>query len=246
MAKKDFIVVFKEIIKEQKRKGDKIMAMAMNMTAKQVKEELIDEMKKVFDNPTPWTLNSLYVIPAKPDKLIVAIKIKDFAGKGTPASEYLSAQIEGGTRAQKKSEKQLTRNVVGFNSNNYIMPGKGLKLNKYGNVTSGKMTQILSAISAFTETGFNANKTKDSIKKNPNQDKYFVITKAMGSHLMPGVYYRVGKGGKKLRPILIFTDAPPHYNKRFEYFELASKYYQSKIQANTDKATAIVYGKGTP
>ena len=242
---KNFASEIKKIFDEEKRKGKKIIAMAMNMTAKQVKEELIEEMKKVFDNPTPFTLNSIYIVPAKPDKLIIKIGIKDFAGKGTSAAEYLSAQIEGGTRAQKRSEKQLNRQVVGFGTSNYIMPGKGLKLNKYGNVTQGKMTQILSAISAFTETGYNANKTKDSIKKNPNQDKYFVITKGSNSHLKPGVYYRRGKGGKKIVPVLIFTDSP-RYSKRFHYFELAVKFYQEKIQANTGRATAIVYGKGTP
>lgn len=240
MAKIDLTRDIKKVFAEQKRKANKVMAMAMNMTAKQVKEELIEEMKKIFDNPTPFTLNSLFVIPAKPDKLIVAIKIKDFAGKGTPASKYLSAQIEGGTRTAQGKEKKL-RNIGKLNPNKYAMPGKGVKLNKYGNIPGSKITQILSSLKAFEEVGYQMNRTKDSIKRNPNQNKYFVIHDGSKSHLKPGVYYRSGKNGKNIKPILMFTKAP-HYNKKFKFYELSVKHYKAKLQSNVNKASSIVFG----
>ena len=228
----------------------------MNMTAKQVKEELIEDMKRIFDNPTAFTLNSLFIIPATKDKLMVAIKIKDFAGKGTPASKYLSAQIEGGTRAPKSTEKKL-RNIGKLNPGGYVMPGKGLKLNQYGNVAGSKYTQILSAVRAFEEAGYTMNRVGSTRKRGrpkkgekaaplTTNERYFVIHNGSKSSLKPGVYYRSGsRTSGKIKPILIFTKAP-HYSKKFEFFELAVKHYKEKIQENTNKATAIIYGKGTP
>jgi len=38
-------------------------SLAVNRTAKLVKQAEIDKMRAVFDRPTPYTLNSLYVKP---------------------------------------------------------------------------------------------------------------------------------------------------------------------------------------
>lgn len=182
-------------------------AVALNQTATEVKKELVAEMKKVFDNPTPQTLNSLFIKNATKHNLSATVKIKDFFGKGTPASIYLSAQIEGGGRAQKKSERRLAE--LGLPA--YFVPGQGMKLNKYGNIPASQLVKILSGLKAFNDAGYDANRTSNSKKKNKTLAEYFVITKR--GRLLPGVYQRLKN---TIKPLLIFI-YKPNYNKRFDF-----------------------------
>jgi hypothetical protein len=83
------------------------LSFAINRTARQVEAKLKQEMARVFDRPTPFTLSSIYVIPSTKYNLTAVVGIKDSAAKGTPASKYLLAEIEGGPRHAKRSEKAL-------------------------------------------------------------------------------------------------------------------------------------------
>lgn len=231
----------KAIFEEESKRGKTIMARAMNKTIKEVKEDLKDEMKKVFKEPTPFVLNSFWLKFASEEKLIVSIEIKDKWGSG--AVEVISPHIEGGSRPAKSSEKRL-RESGSLSSNRYYVPGSGVKLNKYGNIPGPKIVQILSAASAFVDAGYDANRTKNSIKRNPNQNKYFVIKDGTKSHLKPGIYYRSGTGGKNIKPILIFVNSP-NYKKRFMFFQLSEKFYRAKLVNNISNAYNSVT-KGTP
>lgn len=224
-----------EIIKEEKKKARNIMAIAMNMTIKEVKQEIVNEMNKIFDNPTPYTLNSVYIVPAKDDKLFVRIGLKDWTAKGTPAAKYLSAQIEGGARAAKSSERKL-RDAGILKSDQFIVPGKGIRLNKYGNIPGSKIVQILSAVSAFDETGYLMNISKASKKRNPSRSKYFVVKEGNKSKLHPGIYERLSNS---VKPVLMFVRMPK-YSKRFAFFELSEKYYNQKLKSNINKVRALI------
>jgi hypothetical protein len=52
-------------------------ARALTLTAKSAEQAVVGEMRKVFDRPTPWTLKSTYVQPAKKNSLVAMVKIKD-------------------------------------------------------------------------------------------------------------------------------------------------------------------------
>jgi hypothetical protein len=78
--------------------------------------------------------------------------------KGTPASKFLAPEIYGGQRGQKRSERALTRYAPpdvkrAMGNRGYWVPGPGLTLNAYGNVSGSTMVQILSDLKAFGEVG---------------------------------------------------------------------------------------------
>src|ERR1035441_633525 len=68
-------------------------AKALTRTAQLIKAAEVDEMRRVFDRPTPWTLNSVFITPATKDNLIARVWLKQDAAKGTPAAKYLLSEI---------------------------------------------------------------------------------------------------------------------------------------------------------
>lgn len=221
------------------------IAKAINDTANEVKTELTNEMKKVFDRPTSYTLNSLFIKPATKRDLTATIGLKEWGGKGTPASKYLAPQIFGGNRGFKRSEKALQRSGL-LPSGMYWVPGKGAKLDAYGNISGSQMTQILSVLQASFDTA--QNMTARSRVKNRKPRDFFVVKQRHGG-LVPGVWERLpetgsaiagykgpnalqkglrkGKSysviqGRRVRPVLIFVKSP-NYKPRFLFFETAQK-----------------------
>jgi hypothetical protein len=204
--------------------------LAINKTAEQVKDNLKSEMKRVFDRPTSFTINSLYIKRATKSKLIAEIKLKDEPGKGTAAAEYLQPQIISGKRKRKRSEMWLSDKGI-LSNTGHIVPGKGMKLNKSGNITSGKMTQILSAVGAHPDKY--SNTSKHSRKKNTRVTKIFAISEGSNSHLKPGIYERYGKG--KLRSLLYFVKGVT-YKRILYYHEIADITIKANINENMLKA----------
>jgi hypothetical protein len=201
----------------------KVILNAINDTARiDVKKDVVEEMKKVFDRPTPYTLGSVYTKLNAGD-MSVEIGLKDWGGKGTPASEYLKPQVFGGGRPMKRSEKHL---------GSYYVPGAGARLNQYGNLSGAQITQILSALKAFPETGYMANITPGSRKRNKKLRNFFMV-KNPGGNLHPGVYEKMANGSIKC--ILIFTRSPS-YQVRLRWFETIKKSFNENIQKRFDQA----------
>ncbi len=205
-----------------------------NIAAKKVRTE----MSKVFDRPTPYTLNSVYVLPAKvvSTEAFAYIAIKDWPDKGIAAHKYLSPQIYGGGRNLKRSEDALIRKgylPVGMLA---TVPGKGMKLNAYGNISGATMVSILSGLKAFNEAGYIANRTaKSAAKKKPRQ---FVVMDPPGKGVL-GVYERYGTGKRKIKPLLAFVKQPQYKQRlRFhtiildEYNEKFARLFLEKLQYN--------------
>ncbi len=173
-----------------------ILAKTLTKTALAVKKELIAEMGRTFDRPTPFTLKSLFVESATKTNLVSKIGVKFDAVK------YLAPQIFGGTRSMKRSEKWLEH---------YWTPGKAAILNKYGNIIAGRITQILSVTQKHPD--YYSRTTARSRKRNKKLPKYFIAQR--GSHLHPGVWQREGR---RVKPILIFGKTPT-YRPIFKFYE---------------------------
>lgn len=194
----------------------KVLLNAINDTARvDVKKDIIDEMKNVFDRPTPYTLNSVYTKLNTSD-MSVEIGLKEWGGKGRSAAEYLKPQIFGGSRPMKRSESYLQ---------SYYVPGSGVRLNAYGNIPGSTITQILSALKAFPEVGYMANVTARSKGKNKRIRNFFII-KERGKGLKPGVYEGTSNG---VKPILIFIGSPS-YQVRLRWAELIQNSFYKNIQ----------------
>lgn len=184
-------------------------AVALTRTAQDVKKAEEKEMRDVFDRPSPWTMNSLYVRPATKQTLEAEIWIKDFAAKATAPASYLLPQIKGGGRRLKRFERALQANgalPAGFRA----VPGDAAKLDANGNMDRGQIVQILSYFKAFPEAGYKANMSDKRRERMARGSKtqlgYSYFVGRPGDRLPLGVWQRVRLAmGTAVRPVLIFV-----------------------------------------
>lgn len=220
-------------------------ALALTRTAQDVRKAIKDEFPRVFDRPTPWTMNSLFLKPATKKRQEARVWLKDYASKGIPATKYLGPQIFGGARNFKRFEKALQR--VGILPPGMIaVPGDAAKLDAYGNMSRGQIIQLLSYFSAHSEVGYLANmseKRRAALHKRNEGMEYFVLRTKWGK-LPPGIYQRTktqvaGKRGPRMqsgvKPVLIFVK-PADYKKRLPFFEVAERTVLMKLDRNFEMA----------
>lgn len=188
------------------------VADALNHLGNRIRKDERMEIATVFDRPTPFTLNALEMLKATKTDLSTTVRLKVSPRLGE--RHFLVPQIKGGGRDLKRSERWL-RGVGILPPGKFIAPGSGLALNQYGNITGPKMVQILSALKAFPETGYQMNITARSRKRNTKPRDFFVKRRA-------GVPYGVfEKRGKRVLPVLLFISRPS-YRKRYDFHGVAA------------------------
>lgn len=166
-----------------------VIADSLNRMANKVRSEIKDEMARVFDRPTRYTLNSMYVKPAKKgmDRIFSETGFIDYSSKGTPAAKYIKPEVEGGKRNLKGFELRLK--AVGILPGGYYTaPGNGAKLNQYGNISPGTIQQILSYFSAQRDHNQN---TKRGTGRRQQRNRFVVLNEENGK---AGGIWKTGAG----------------------------------------------------
>lgn len=202
---------------------------ALNKTAAKARGAIQTEMPRVFDRPTPWVVNSLRIKYASKTKLAAELAYKD---RNTVESSrsMIEPHVFAGKRHHKAMEARLFAAGLmpaGYNA----VPGAAARLDGYGNMSKGQITQLLNVLGTYTEAGYNkanaATKTrlaKGNAKKNIYGFAYWVnpVTgQRRAKHIPPGVYQRVTTGfGTSLKPVLIFVKQA-QYKKRLPFHEIA-------------------------
>lgn len=187
-------------------------AVALTRTAQAVKVDEQHEMVDVFDRPTPYTLNALYLKPATKADLTAVVWLKDDrAGSGGTPDRYLLPEIRGGFRRNKAFEIALQR-VGALPPGWVVVPGAACKLDAYGNISRGLIVQILSYLRTFDVAGYSANITPERKAKLARGTKrqagfvYFVGRPGDG-RLPLGIWQRFIFGhGSAIKPVFIFVD----------------------------------------
>ena len=214
------------------------LAKAITTTGKAIKEEEYKTMRRVFDRPTPYTMNSLFLKSATKARLEAKVWLKYDTFKGTPAEKYLFPQIAGGGRRHKRFENALIAAGVmpgGF----FAVPARGADLDGYGNMRRGQIVQILAYFRAFPEAGYKANmdaKGRRRLAKTTQRKlgiRYFALGKRRGK-LGPGVYM-VFTGSRQVRKVITFARSVG-YSKRFPYYEVADRVIGTQFKQNIDDA----------
>lgn len=204
---------------------------ALTKTAQAVRSDLVEEMRRVFDRPTPWTLNSLFLRGATKSNPVATVWFKDFAPKGTAAGKYLSPQIEGGQRRQKRFEKALSRLVPGLGTTLYAVPGKKCDVDAYGNISRGQITKILSSLRVSNDPTQNARADRKS-RGTRRGERYFVGRPAGGNGPL-GVWLR--RPDAVIYPIIIFVGRA-HYRPRFDFYGVARRTVARTFPGEMSKA----------
>lgn len=126
------------------RRLDAALATALTRTALEVRRAQEREMRDVFDRPTKFTLNSLYLKPAQANNLQAEVGIKDDLSQRSPL-KWLRWQVRGGQRTPKAFEKLLI-SAGAMPAGMVAVPGRFAKLDAFGNHSPGQLRQILSQL----------------------------------------------------------------------------------------------------
>ena len=216
---------------------------ACNDLAFLVRDAEMQTMRDVFDRPKEQTIRNIRVFKGNKTRPGATVAFQQIY----EGDEYMVAQVEGGQRPMKRSEKAF---------GHYYVPGIGARLDQYGNMVPGQITQILSSLQLMKENGYSANR-RTKVAKSGVQ--YFMLQQKTHG-LVPGIYTRVDKGmgqmvvaqalankprgttraaikekySKALQrgviPVIIFISKPPAYKKRFPFFEVANRVIEVNYQ----------------
>jgi hypothetical protein len=203
-------------------------ALALTRTAQEVRKAEVEEMKRAFDRPTPFTLRSLYLKPATKADLTARIWFKDI----NRPEHYLVAQITGGERPLKRFEQHLQRAGV-LPKDQFVVPGAGARLNKYGNMSAGQITQILSATGAHPDIHAHSLDERNRSRRRGRKLRAYFVGRP-GGRLPLGIWE---KRGNRVLPVLIFV-RKPHYSKRFRFYEIGRSVAQREFPKQFERALA--------
>lgn len=216
----------------QERQVPYALARAMTAVAKDAQLELKRIMPLVFDRPTPFTIQGVRIIPArKVDRSIVAfVYLRDEASKGTPPAKYLRAEVEGGPRRDKRSERALKWKGL-MPAGSQAVPSRFAPLDAYGNLRGSYITYLLSRLRALPETGYSANETTTSkarrIRRLGVTSEFFIGRPEQRGRT--GVWERIETAwGSAIRPILYFV-RPASYQPRLPLGEKVAAVVQQQL-----------------
>lgn len=190
---------------------------ALNSCAYGTMQQEQREIEDSFDRPTPFVKKGIIYTKASPGNLTSSIRIAGEMDR-IDVARVLTPHIAGGPREIKKSERRLRR--FGFMLNDqYITPGPGARLDRYGNISGPDMHRILSAVSAYQEKGYRG-------KKSSRPGKYYFIQNV-------GIFQR---RGTETIPVIFFTRAPRYEKDRFLFYRTAELYFERNIHRELDSA----------
>lgn len=177
-----------------------IRAKTLTRLATNARKRTYDEMPRVFDQPTRWTLNSLSIDVATPGSLKSSVFFKDDVKK---ALSYIGPQIYGGQRKFKNYEALLwARGILpgGF----YTVPGRNARMTASGNISPAQIVEILSDFQSLRDPLQNRNGRRRGAR-------YFVVE---GRNGKAGGIYQSARND--LLPVLIFVKAA-NYRQRLDF-----------------------------
>ncbi len=192
------------------------LAKAMTTTVRQAKAAEDAHILTVFDRPTAFTKRAVAFEGANKNTLQAKVFVKDDQAK------YLEAQVAGGPRHFKPFEQQF----AGTDGPHVALPGRGMQLNQYGNISKAKIKKLASDINAG------------------GKGKRVFMGKPRGSDLPSGIYQR-SKDGKQLTPLLVFANAAT-YKKRFNFNEVARSTINERFESNLAAAWEAALATARP
>lgn len=190
-------------------------ATALTRTAKIAQAtELPAEMNRVFDRPTPYTLNSLFLRPATAQSLSARIHVKNQSGGGLPQEKFLTPEVFGGGRNQKGFEVAL-RLSGWLKPGEFVFPARGVARDAFGNVTGAFVRRILAQIAGQTKGGIRRRRIKGGSAATKSG---VFVGDVKGTR---GIWQRTGL--REVKPLFIFSAKTPSYKTRLDFAEVAEK-----------------------
>ncbi|MDZ7824155.1 MAG: hypothetical protein U5K75_09035 [Ahrensia sp.] len=219
------------------------VARAITWTLKDVQSNNPKWMRRAFDNPNAWTLNSMRVQPATKrmaGRVFFKNEVKA-GGKGTNAGRYLQPNILGLYRPHTRWEKLLIAKGVLFKGE-YAMPASGMKLNAFGNVPSRIYPEIIAQLKLGSNGIGNQTSATKARRKARGVARVFIPgADGRPSSLPRGIWQR--ERDSSISPLFIFTTNRPAYEVLFPWQGLAAKTVANRLPTNLQRSASAILRK---
>jgi hypothetical protein len=220
---------FKRMAKDVRALGKQAafaQVVALTRTALAIREVEYDEMRSVFDRPTRYTLNSLFVKPAVKEAREAQIGVKDgtdTASRTIPPTKYEGPEIEGGARHVKRFERRLQRDGA-MPDGWFSVPARAAKLDSDGNLNRQQLEAILAQLVVTKRSGFTKRLGQRALATSIRKagTRYVAFPEGRGK-LRPGIYAIDDSAGRsRPQPVLLFVNRAD-YARRFDFFGVAEQ-----------------------
>ena len=225
---------------QSERQARFAMSVALNRTAVLAADAVRATMPNVFDRPTPWVIKSLRVSRSTKANLVAEIAYKDKGLYGSSRT-MIEPHVHHGVKRQHKAMEMRLQRAGHLPSGWYAVPGAAAKLDSYGNMSQGQISQLLNVMGTYTESGYNKANAKTSARLARGDAKkglagfaYWInpVAGRRQAGLPPGVYQRVGA---RSRPVLVFV-RNVSYRPRLDFYGVAGDVAKKELPAQFDKA----------
>jgi hypothetical protein len=185
------------------------MAKALTDTAKMAQVSVTEHINVAFDRPTAFTKRAMAFTPANKATLKANVYVKEMQ------ASYLVTEMEGGARGFKSFEEKFATGTGA----KVALPGRGIELNQYGNISKAKILRIARDVNTS------------------GKSKRFFTGKPVGHAMPSGIYARVNNN-TQITPLIVFATAAV-YQKRFRFSEVVNETVDAKFVSNLESAWAV-------
>jgi hypothetical protein len=197
-------------------RDDDLPKMARNVLrdlARDVQAAEKEEIQDVFDRPTPYVQNSFRIL-----KKAEAFDLESIVGiENKRIEEALKPSIPAwGSSRRLKAIENRARALRLLGADQYLVPSKDMKLDRYGNVPRAVAREMMTSL-AMQYSGKRGKYTYAYRKGRP--------PKLMGIFLSSRLFTKHPHGALQL----VATSKKPEYTKRFRYLEVAVDRAISKV-----------------
>jgi hypothetical protein len=182
------------------------------------------EMRRVFNNPRPYTMNALFgKYPSSRGVGVInaGIAAREVGVKGTPAYKYLMPNIKGGKRRMKRSEKGLQTMGI-LEKNVMLIQGRDYPRDAYGDIPGGQYTRMLAELGVVANGGAGlASLTGSKGKAKPRKDeskRFFIMKRQKGAR----PFAIAERNGGGIRIMLVYQTERP-YKKRYDFYGIGKE-----------------------
>lgn len=191
------------------------------------------EIKRVFDRPTPMIQRAFFAPRVQKGDTAAFVRLKDVFGKlGDVVPNTLEPHIPGyaATRQAKGMETALRRKGL-MGDDEYLVPSRTMRLNKYGNLTGAKASKMLNDLWAFSNVSGFKSSTGDAKRK-----YVFGTIYPAGREPIKGIWDTKRFQAKRPNALqMLVVKGAPQYAKRFRYYQIGQSYARSVAPAFTER-----------
>lgn len=233
---------------ELKHKLPSILARTLTKTAKDAKNQVTGWLPRLLDKPTPWTMRSLFVFPAekKETPMRAAVAFKSEFGRlprhmmdSVEAGRSMRAQVFGGQRQLKESERTLQANGITPAGRPYLIPAIGAKRDAYGNVSGSFMNRVMftGVRRGSASQGYHLPMNNRS-ESSSTRGQFFVMRKN-GSAI--GIFKNMGRASRPL-PVFLFS-ARAQYRPRVPFSKIVGAEVDRMMVRRFNESVRVVAAK---